>query len=33
VSYLKAANKIIEKDGIIGLFGRGLKTKLLSNGL
>ena len=24
---------IIEKDGIIGLFGRGLKTKIISNGI
>lgn len=24
---------VIEKDGVIGLFGRGLKTKILSNGL
>ncbi len=25
--------EVIKKDGITGLFGRGLKTKILSNGL
>lgn len=24
---------MVEKDGVIGLFGRGLKTRLLTNGL
>ena len=24
---------MVEKDGVLGLFGRGLKTKLISNGL
>ena len=24
---------VVEKDGVIGLFGRGLRTKILSNGL
>jgi len=24
---------IVEKDGVIGLFGRGLKTRILVNGL
>ena len=24
---------VIEKDGVLGLFGRGLKTKIISNGL
>ena len=33
VSYLTAANNVIEKDGVLGLFGRGLKTKILSNGM
>ena len=32
-SYLKIIENIIEKDGLKGLFGRGLKTKILSNGL
>ena len=27
------AQGVIEKDGLLGLFGRGLKTKILSNGL
>ena len=30
---MKCANIIIEKDGVIGLFGRGLKTRILANGL
>lgn len=25
--------EVIQKDGVLGLFGRGLKTKILSNGL
>lgn len=25
--------EVIAKDGLIGLFGRGLKTKILANGL
>jgi hypothetical protein len=33
ISYFDITNKIIEKDGIIGLMGRGLKTRLLSNAL
>lgn len=32
-SYLKIIENIIEKDGTKGLIGRGLKTKILSNGL
>merc|ERR1712118_508477 len=32
VSYVDAAKQIIEQDGIIGLFGRGLKTRILANG-
>ena len=32
-SYLKIIENIIEKDGLKGLLGRGLKTKILSNGL
>ncbi len=30
---LLQGENIIEKDGLKGLFGRGLKTKILSNGL
>merc|ERR1712060_548882 len=33
VSYPEAAKAVIEKDGYIGLFGRGLKTRILANGL
>ena len=33
LSYLQCAREVIKADGIVGLFGRGLKTKLLSNGL
>lgn len=33
VSYLKSAQEIIKKEGLIGLFGRGLKTRILTNGL
>jgi hypothetical protein len=33
ITYLGIINKIIEKDGIIGLMGRGLKTRILSNAL
>jgi hypothetical protein len=33
VSYVQAAKNIIAKDGVIGLFGRGLKTRILTNGL
>jgi hypothetical protein len=33
VSYTRAVNEVIAKDGIIGLFGRGLKTRILANGL
>ncbi|TPX69330.1 hypothetical protein SpCBS45565_g02529 [Spizellomyces sp. 'palustris'] len=33
VSYVGAARAVIEKDGVGGLFGRGLKTRILTNGL
>merc|ERR1719487_1289089 len=33
IGYLPAAKMIIEKDGWVGLFGRGLKTRILTNGL
>ena len=33
ISYPQALKDIIAKDGVIGLFGRGLKTRLLTNGL
>ena len=33
VTYPTVIRDIIQKDGVLGLFGRGLKTKILSNGL
>merc|ERR1719191_421216 len=33
ISYKDAANEIIEKEGLAGLFGRGLKTRILTNGV
>lgn len=33
ISYPRAVKDVIAKDGVIGLFGRGLKTRLLANGI
>lgn len=33
VSYGDAARSVIRTDGMMGLFGRGLKTRILCNGL
>lgn len=33
ISYVATVGKIIEKDGYVGLFGRGLKTRILANGM
>ena len=33
ISYIDAGKEIIKNDGISGLFGRGLKTRLIANGL
>lgn len=33
ISYIDAARAVIAADGIQGLFGRGLKTRILANGL
>ncbi|KAH8669421.1 mitochondrial carrier domain-containing protein [Ilyonectria robusta] len=33
VSYSEAARSIVRQDGIVGLFGRGLKTRILANGM
>jgi hypothetical protein len=33
ISYPETVNQIVKQDGVIGLFGRGLQTKLLSNGV
>ena len=33
ISYLEAGKEIIKNDGIKGLLGRGLKTRIIANGL
>lgn len=33
ITYPKAAREIIKTDGMLSLFGRGLKTKIVANGL
>lgn len=33
ISYFQAANQVIAKDGVAGLFFRGLGTKIIANGL
>jgi len=33
ISYMNAARAVIATDGLLGLFGRGLKTRILANGL
>jgi hypothetical protein len=33
IPYRQAVREVMAKDGVIGLFGRGLKTKILSNGV
>ncbi|KAF1937390.1 mitochondrial carrier [Clathrospora elynae] len=33
VSYTEAARRVITQDGRLGLFGRGLKTRIVANGL
>lgn len=33
ITYLQCAQQIIAQDGIMGLLGRGLGTKLISNGI
>lgn len=33
ISYGEVVKLIIEQDGIVGLFGRGLQTRLLTNGI
>jgi hypothetical protein len=33
ISYRQAASLVIDKDGIQGLFGRGLKTRIVANGM
>ena len=31
--FLQAVREVIAKDGVAGLFGRGLKTRILANGM
>ena len=33
ISYVGAIKLVVDKDGLIGLFGRGLKTRILANGM
>merc|ERR1719145_466488 len=33
IGYMDSAKQIIEKEGLAGLFGRGLKTRILTNGI
>lgn len=33
ITYPEVVKMVIAKDGVLGLFGRGLKTKILANGL
>merc|ERR1712151_656289 len=33
VGYMESAQQIVAKDGLVGLFGRGLKTRILTNGV
>jgi hypothetical protein len=33
IGYSDAAKAVIATDGVLGLFGRGLKTRILANGL
>jgi len=33
ISYPQIIKEIVKTDGVIGLFGRGLKTKIMSNGI
>ena len=33
ISYSEAAKEILKKDGPMGLFGRGLQTRIMANGV
>ena len=33
ISYTSSVKEIVAKDGVLSLFGRGLKTKIISNGI
>ena len=32
ISYPESIKRVISEDGVMGLFGRGLQTKIISNG-
>mmetsp|Transcript_29005 Transcript_29005/g.46575 ORF Transcript_29005/g.46575 Transcript_29005/m.46575 type:complete len:98 (+) Transcript_29005:819-1112(+) len=33
ITYTAAAKQVIDKDGVMGLLGRGLKTRIMANGM
>jgi hypothetical protein len=33
ISYVQAVRDVVKADGVIGLFGRGLKTRIMANGM
>ena len=33
ISYSKTVQLVVSKDGVLGLFGRGLKTRIMANGV
>ena len=33
MSYPQVVRSVVARDGLLGLFGRGLKTKIISNGM
>lgn len=33
ITYPEAVKRVIKEDGVMGLFGRGLKTKIIANGM
>merc|ERR1712226_373483 len=33
ISYVNVVRHVVQKDGVMGLFGRGLKTRLIANGM
>lgn len=33
VSYFECVKSVVQKDGVVGLFGRGLKTRIITNGV
>ena len=33
ISYANAARQVVASDGVVGLFGRGLRTRLVINGI